>query len=292
MIYTLENDILRLTFREQGGEMRSITEKADGTEYLWDGNPAWWKYSSPILFPIIAKLWEGKYRVDGKEYELPSHGFGRTSNYTLVKQEKDSIRFALGWSEETLACYPYKFRLEIGYELHGNRVDVLWQVRNEGEDTMFFSIGAHPALRCPIVPGETIEDCFLEFNCPEQAEKFAVTPDAFLKPEHVPGIKGKELPLSWDFFAQGTWIFDSLKSDTIAIRSRKSKKSIRIHFPDFPFLALWSPEKGGAPFICIEPWFGHADMEGYTGDFRRRHGTQELAPGKEFNAGYSFTVGS
>ena len=126
----------------------------------------------------------------------------------------------------------------------------------------------------------------------KQAEKFAVTPDSFLKPEHVPGIKGKELPLSWDLFAQGTWIFDSLKSDTIAIRSRKSKKSIRIHFPDFPFLALWSPEKGGAPFICIEPWFGHADMEGYTGDFRRRHGTQELAPGKEFNAGYSFTVGS
>ena len=75
MLYTVENEQVRITVREHGAELRSITEKADGTEYLWNGDPVWWKYSSPVLFPIVGKLVDGKYRVDGKEYALPALGW-------------------------------------------------------------------------------------------------------------------------------------------------------------------------------------------------------------------------
>ena len=92
--YTLENEILKVTARSYGGEMRSITEKADGTEYLWDGNPTWWKYSAPVLFPIVGALNNNKFRYQGKEYEQPQHGFARVSEYEVVEQSSDSITFA------------------------------------------------------------------------------------------------------------------------------------------------------------------------------------------------------
>ena len=67
MLHTLENDILRITAEDHGAELRSITGKSDGTEYLWNGDPAWWKYTAPVLFPIVGKLVDNKYRVDGRE---------------------------------------------------------------------------------------------------------------------------------------------------------------------------------------------------------------------------------
>ena len=291
MEYILHNDVLQITVRSHGAEIRSLTETSDGTEYLHNGDPAWWKYSSPVLFPIVGKLWEGKYRVQGQEYELPSHGLGRISEFELVNKGDDSIEFTLGWTQESLKNYPWKFRLNIGYRLEKNAVKVMWKVQNEDNSPLPFSIGAHPALRCPIVGGEDITDCYLEFNQAERATKFDTTPDTFLYDKQVPGISGKELPLTWDFFAQGTWIFDNLQSDRITIRSRKSQKSVAVEFTGFPFLALWSPEKGGAPFICIEPWYGHADMAGYTGEFAERHGTNIIKPGEEFNASYRLIVG-
>ena len=291
MLYTLENDKIRITVREQGAEMRSLTEKADGTEYLWDGNPEWWKYSSPVLFPIVGKLKDNKYIVGGKEYSLPPHGLGRISNFTLMEEKSDSIKFFLESSEESLKVYPYKFRLEIGYALEENAVKISWQVKNIDEKAIYFSIGAHPALRTPLTAGEDIADCYLEFEKEETAEKYAVTPDAFLIDKHVPGFFGKTQALSWEFFAQGTWIFDKLASKRVTIRSKKSQKSAAVEAPGFPFWAFWSPEKGGAPFICIEPWFGHADFEGFAGDFSERHGTQKLGAGEVFNAEYKIIIG-
>lgn len=86
MLYTIQNDELCVQVRDHGVELRSIKERADETEYLWNGDPSWWKYSSPVLFPIVGKLKDNKYRVNGQEYELPSHGLGRISDFRLVEE--------------------------------------------------------------------------------------------------------------------------------------------------------------------------------------------------------------
>jgi galactose mutarotase-like enzyme len=44
-----------------------------------------------------------------------------------------------------------------------------------------------------------------------------------------------------------------------------------------PQLGIWS--KPGARFICIEPWHGYADPQGYGGDFRAKPGITLIAPG-------------
>ena len=102
MLYTLKNDELRITVDDHGAELKAITGISDNTEYLFNGDPKWWKYSSPVLFPIVGKLVDGKYRFDGKEYNLPGHGFGRISDYECIRQESDELVFALDWSDETL----------------------------------------------------------------------------------------------------------------------------------------------------------------------------------------------
>ena len=150
--------------RDHGAELRSIKEREDETEYLWNGDPTWWRYSSPVLFPIVGKLKDNMYRVNGKTYELPSHGLGRISDFQLVEKEADRIAFSLRWTEESLKRYPWKFELQVAYELHGKQVKVIWTVRNHDDHEMIYSIGAHGAYRCPIVHAEEFSDCYLEFN--------------------------------------------------------------------------------------------------------------------------------
>ncbi len=71
MIYTLENEHLKISLSNHGGELHSIKGKKDNTEFLWSGDEAYWKYHAPILFPIVGKVFNSKYTVDGKTYELP-----------------------------------------------------------------------------------------------------------------------------------------------------------------------------------------------------------------------------
>ena len=290
MLHTLQNDVLHITLEDRGAELKSITELSDGTEYLFDGNPRWWKYSSPVLFPIVGKLVGGKYRAEGKEYELPGHGFARTSTFKCIREEPDEVVFQLNWSEETLAVYPYKFTLEIAYILKDNRIEIVWTVKNVDDKTLYFSIGAHPALRCPIAEGEKFEDCYLKFNVEEDASRILLLPSGPSSHEKVPTLKGKEFDLNYEIFKGDALVFDDLKSDEITICSRKSDKHITLMAKGFPFWGIWTPDKGGAPFLCIEPWHGHADFEDFSGDISEKDGIRSLAAGKTFDAGYAFIV--
>ena len=290
MLHTLKNDVLKITVDDHGAELKSITGVSDDTEYLFNADPKWWKYSSPVLFPIVGKLVGNKYRVDGKEYELPGHGFGRISDYECIRETEDEVVFALDWSEKTLAVYPYKFRLEIAYVLRKNEVKVMWTVKNVDDKIMYFSIGAHPAIRCPIVDGETFDDCFLEFNVAEKSARIPLDPSGPLTHDRIPTIDGKILKLNYELFKGDALVFDDLKSDEIAIRSRKSPKSVTLRAKGFPFWGIWTPDKGGAPFLCIEPWHGHADFIDFKGELKDKDGIRSLEPDETFNAGYSFII--
>lgn len=292
MLYTLENKKLCVLVRSQGAELRSIKEREDETEYLWDGNPEWWKYSSPVLFPIVGKLLDGKYTVDGKEYKLPGHGLGRISEFELVSREETRIEFALKWSEETLKVYPWKFRLNIAYELDDNQIKVIWKIQNLDERHMVYSIGSHGAFRCPIVAGEDFEDCYLEFNESEDMRNLPIDSKGQIQHEYGDqAVKGTKLPLNYEMFKQDALVYDAQKSDTVSICSTKSEKKVTVQAKGFPYWGYWTPDKGGAPFLCIEPWHGHADYVDFKGEFRDREGSETLAPGEQNEISYTITIG-
>lgn len=292
MLYTIENDELCVQVRDHGAELRSIKEREDETEYLWNGDPTWWRYSSPVLFPIVGKLKDNKYRVNGKTYELPSHGLGRISDFQLVEKEADHIAFSLRWTEESLKRYPWKFELQVAYELHGKQVKVIWTVRNHDDHEMIYSIGAHGAYRCPIVHGEEFSDCYLEFNHEEDAPNMPLNKEGqYLRTHGTKPLKGTKLPLCYEEFKDDVLAYHNLKSDKVTLRSTKSSKSLSVIAKDFPYWGFWTPGQGGAPFICLEPWHGHADYEDFDGDFADREGSEHLAAGEEAVFTYTIEIG-
>ena len=291
MLYSLENDKLCVQVRSYGAELRSIKERADETEYLWEGNPQWWKYSSPVLFPIVGKLQDGKYRVNGNEFELPGHGFGRISEYQLVERRQDYIEFALKWSEESLASYPWKFQLNVAYALKDKTVEVIWKVQNLDDKEMVYSIGAHTAFRCPLVQGEEFSDYYLKFNQEEDNLNMPLNSKGqFLKVQGETHLQGQQLDLNYEMFAGDALAYKGLKSDVVSICSHKSDKKVSMEAKDFPFW-FWTPAQGGAPFLCLEPWQGHADYEGYDGEFAEREGSLKLASGETQKFHYTIRIG-
>ncbi|MBQ9487256.1 MAG: aldose 1-epimerase family protein [Selenomonadaceae bacterium] len=289
MIHTLKNEKLTITVSDHGAELKSMTD-ADGTEYLHDGNPKWWKYTSPVLFPIVGKLVNGKYRAEGKEYDLPGHGFARTSEFECIKEGDGEIAFRLNWSDETLKVYPYKFALEISYILKDNTVAVVWLVKNLDNKPIYFSIGAHPALKCPIAEGENFDDCYLSFNKAEKSARLLLLPSGPLSHDRVPTLDGTTLNLNYDLFKGDALVFDDLKSDEVTICSKKSSKKITVQAKGFPYWGIWTPDKGGAPFLCIEPWHGHADFADFTGDITQKDGINKLEVGQSFGTNYTFII--
>ena len=126
----LKNERIAIKVAPLGAELQSITDN-NGREYLWQADPDFWPRHSPILFPIVCSVNNDTYTVDGKQYHLPRHGFARDTEFTLVRQSKDRVTYALHDSEETLKVYPYHFNLAISYRLDGNKVVVTWHVEKQ-----------------------------------------------------------------------------------------------------------------------------------------------------------------
>ena len=95
----LINDKLAVTINEKGAELQSI--QLNGLEYLWQGNAAWWAKHSPVLFPIVGEVKDGKYIFNNKEYKLSRHGFARDKTFEAEKASPASAIFGLHSNEET-----------------------------------------------------------------------------------------------------------------------------------------------------------------------------------------------
>jgi len=294
MIHTIKNDKIQLSVKQIGAEICSIKSMLTGKEYIWDANPDFWANSSPILFPIVGALKDGKYKFKGKEYALPQHGFMRfNKEVELIDEDADSLSFQLDDNEETLKVFPFEFSLNISYSLDGNKVCMKHQVINPGNKDLFFSVGTHPAFKCPINDGEKYEDYYLEFEKEEFAQSFGIenaligkiTKEVFDKDSN--GQKCL-INLHSQLFNDGALVFKDLKSTTIRLKSRKSKQSVSVHYKGWPFMGIWA--KPNAPFVCIEPWLGIADGVDSDQNFETKEGIIKLAPEDWFEAEYFIEI--
>lgn len=291
MIYKLENDVLEILSSSDGGELISIKGKKDNVEYLWTADSKYWGRHAPILFPIIGRVKDNKYRIGQEEFELGQHGFARDCEFELIENRGNTILYKLVSNENSLKKYPYKFELYIEYKLEANRLNISYKVKNIDEQKIYFSIGAHPGFNCPLLEDEQFEDYYLEFNESELAKREFLDEETLL-------LTGKReiildntniLKLSRELFTLDALIFKDLKSNQITLKTDKNNKSISMDFGQFPCLGIWS-KNNNAPFVCIEPWFGHADLAGFDGDFSEKTGVIDLDIEKEFNCSYSISI--
>ena len=284
----LENNLLTVEISEQGAELQSIRSNASGREYLWQGDSAFWGRRSPVLFPIVGKAWEGQVRYGDKTVEIGQHGFARDRKFTLVDNtDENTITLRLDADEETMRLFPFNFSLEISYTLVDDRVTVGWKViNNEIEREMPFQIGAHPAFYYP--SGKFTPDGingYLAFDRHKEVTYELIEAKGCLGAKKYPIEFNSDgfLAITPDLFDRDALVIGDDQIHRISILSTDFMPYMTVLFRA-PIVGIWS--KPGAPFICIEPWYGRCDRVNYYGDFAEREYTQHVAPGEEWEASY------
>ncbi|MCM1110662.1 MAG: aldose 1-epimerase family protein [Clostridium sp.] len=284
---TLTNDLLEVTIDSHGAEVVSVVNRHTGKDYIWNGDKRFWGRHSPVLFPLVGQVWEGRYRLDGEEYRLGQHGFARDCEFTIIDgRPDDEAWFALEADEETLEVYPRRFRLEIGYRLQEARLTVMWHVTNLDERTMYFHIGAHPAFNLPdFNPTDRVHG-YLAFDNRHPVSQLLGERGGVVDGEVPLDVESDGfLPLTAETFSRlKTIILGESQVRRVSLLDAERRPWLSVMF-SAPVVGLWSPAPD-APFVCIEPWWGRADREEYEGDFSDREYTNRLFPSERFEAVY------
>lgn len=285
----LENDELKVTLSSKGAELMSIIDKKDQTEYIWQGNPDYWAYHAPHLFPIVGGLNDNILSVDGNQYPLNRHGFARTSTFRRIESAPQQAIFELRYNQETLAAYPYKFEFQVIYFLTGRSLKVLYKVINLDSKDIYFSVGAHPGFNVPFTNDDNFEDYYIEFQNQEELKSHQLSDKGLFNGETIQvSTNNKQLALTYDLFDKDALVFKNLSSRSVILKSKNSDKQVKVDFPYFNYLGLWSKKK--APFVCIEPWLGCADTDGEVVDISKKEAMQYLKHGHVFETDFTITV--
>ena len=279
---TIKNEFLTAKINEVGAELKSLV--FNNTQYIWEGNPDVWASSAPLMFPICGGLKEDKYILNGKEYTLGKHGYARKKSFELETQTDDSAVFLLKSDDETKKAFPFDYELRVIYTLSGKTLKVDYSVKNLSDDTMYFNIGSHEAYYTP----EGIEDYDVIFPQNETLSANVLYGN-IVSDQLLPIIKDQNiLPLYDKYFTIDALVFKDLKSKSATLRNRKTGKAVRIDFPDDKYFLLW--HKPNAPYICLEPWNGIADVVGSSYDITEKEGITALDAKSEFNHTHSITI--
>ncbi len=282
MIVKIENEQLITEINSFGSELHSLKSKHTGVEYLWQGDPAVWSGRSPILFPIVGRLKGDSCRHEGKEYTLPKHGFARTMEFEKAGSSRDKAVFSLRSNGDTLAAFPFDFELTVTFVLKGYTIEVSHELINRSGSAMYFSIGAHPGFNCEI--GD-----YLEFAEEETLSAEKIDEDAMVIDRRFPVLEhSRVIPITVDVFKADALILSGYQSNMVCLKSPQHNRELRFDFKEAPFLGLWA--KPGAPYVCIEPWYGVNDSSSATGELAEKRGIQKLNASERFAFSWSAEV--
>ena len=281
MIYNIENKDFSLAVKEMGAELNSFKSKKTGFEFIWGGNTDIWYGQSPILFPIIGRLLDDKYRLNDKEYTMPKHGIVRKKPFKLIDKTENSLKFIQSDDEESLKEYPYHFDLIVEFKITDNGLSVTHTVVNKNDCVMYYSFGAHPAFNCEI--GD-----YLEFSENEELLTERIDHDSILIEEKFPvNIDGNKLTITENLFDDDALILSGYKSQAISLKSNNHNRVVKFNF-DSPLLGIWA--KPGAPYVCIEPWWGVNDNYDKKDDLSQKRGIMALNPNEEKSFNWNIEI--
>ena len=258
-----------------GAELQVLTDDA-GRDYMSAGDPAFWRGRAPLLFPVVGRCRDDTVRIGGTAWPMPKHGFARRSAFDVLVHDESSATLRLCDSAATRAHYPFAFALDATFALDGATLTMTVVVRNTGGTPMPASFGFHPAFAWPL-PGGSRDAHRIVFAEDEPAALCVITPDGLIGEMRRPSpVKGRVLALVDDLFAADALVWTAPNSRSLAYESA-GDAALDIGYTGTSALGIWT--KPGAPFVCVEPWAGLADPDGYTGDFADKPGVFHVAPG-------------
>ena len=290
-LHSIENDQIKVTVADAGAELVSVIDKDSGLERMWNADPAIWNRHAPILFPFVGKVAGGKYRVGDRTYPMKSqHGFARDRDFELVDKTDRSITHRLTSDAASKEIYPYNFVLTVTHELGGGRLlKVIWNIENLGQNPMYYSIGGHPGFNVPADPGQgDRSDFFLEFPGKEKVEYLLLNTEnglAVTDKAYSLVLENGFAPIRKDMFDLDAMVFENGQIDCVRIADPDKKPYVSLYCDGFPYVGIWSKPEG--PFVCLEPWLGRTDDDGFSGTIEEKTGEQKLAGGHSCTVSYS-----
>ena len=278
----LQNGGTSALILDKGAELRSL--KIGGRELKWQADPAYWGKTSPLLFPMIGNLRDGKTIINGIEYKITKHGFARDNVFESKQISENEAEFSFSANDETKNSFPYNFELKLKYTLNTDSLEMLYTVRNNGTDVMPYCIGGHPAFNCPFEEGTEFTDYKLVFEQPETVNSpvMNLITRMWGDNDRVGRLdNSKEFRLAYPLFDNDCVYFDTIQSKSVSLISEKSGKGVNVSWEGFETLGVWTPDHKNAPFVCIEPWCGCDDYDTENGVFSEKRGIQTVSPGDE-----------
>lgn len=279
MLHTIQNAHMRVTVSEQGAELQSILS-ADGTEYLWQGDSAYWSDRAPNIFPYVARLTQGSYYMDGTLHRMRIHGIALYRPFRCIHNDGTHLIMELTNDESTFSEYPRRFSFRIHYTLDEATLRITFQVENRDDRIMYFGMGGHPGFQVPLEGGLCFEDYRLRFESPCKPKRIGFTDDCFLNGQDIPYslIQDQELLLDHSLFDEDAIVLTDM-SRTVTLESAKGQRGLTVSFPDMPYLGIWHMPHTDAPYVCIEPWSSLPSSKDQISVFEDQPDLLSLAPG-------------
>lgn len=284
MIYTIENELLKVSVTTSGAQICSVQRKCDAVEHMHNADPGVWGYHAPILFPYTGKLVDGKMEVDGKTYSGGQHGFARLMEHRFVRQNRHEIVMELTDSPETLALWPFRFRLTSTVALDGDCVTQTLTVENRDNQEIRFGVGYHPAFRLPFDKNHTAEDYEFRFDTPQSPMCLGTQPHGLLNGSwYSLGKNTDTIPLTPDTFANDSHCMFNLTAKTLGIYEKGTGRAVVCDIAAFPYTLIWSKPEWPVPFVCIEPWMSLPGAQTDPADWNQRAAGAVLMPGQSWS---------
>lgn len=251
---TIKNNFITLTVDTYAAEMHSLKLNKNDYEYLWQGDPTYWKGRNPILFPQVSSTPTKTNFINGKEYPMGNHGFARNSEFSFIEEKNDSLTLLLKDNDETFKQYPYHFNLFVNYTIEDCSLIITYNIENTNDKIMPFGFGLHPA-----------------FNTEKDFNDTKIIFDGH-----------KELIISKELFAKYPTYFEKPTPKHALLST--NKHHVRLDFQEFKILAVWSPV---GPFVCIEPWLSSPASDI---NFENRKDNINLKEHETYKVSYKITL--
>lgn len=290
MLYTIENKRIKIAADTSGAQLQSVYSKITETEYLWQGDPAYWSGRAYNLFPTIGRMYKNTYTYGGNSYSLLCHGIARYRVFKLIDRTATKLLFRLTEDEDSLKDYPFRFIFEIGYELKGSALEITYSVVNADEKELIFALGGHPGFNIPFGAG-SFESYYLEFAEKTNVLMHTLSADKFMtgKTCPYPLSGGTALPLEHELFDNDAVILGNT-CRKVALKSKTDPRYIELNYPGFKYLGLWHAPKTDAPFVCLEPWSALPAADKKIDALETKADMTHLEPGKSFRNVWSIEI--
>ena len=291
MLYTIENEQLKISVNTAGGELFSVFSKKNKVEYLWQGDPKYWSGRAYNLFPFIGRMYEKKYTFGGKTYPSRPHGLARYFEFRMEECSQTRIVMLLTENKETLQEYPFRFEYRVFFTLDGNTLTVRQEVTNTDDKTLYCAFGGHPGINIPF-DGGNFEDYYLEFSETTDARRQLLTDTiSFMADKTVPyPLKdGTKIPLRHDLFDYDAVILENT-SGCVSLKSTATKRSVTMHYEDFKFIGFWHALKVDAPYVCLEPWSALPAIDGKVVELETKPHMTKVPAGTKAEATFTLEI--